>query len=191
MGATSVANLLLSVEESKDRPMERVIVALGIRNVGVVAARTLAEHFDHIRDIMSADVEALAALPDFGTITARSVADYFALDQTAKLLDALEKNGVRLDRKRISATGTGTFSGKIFVLTGTLPSMTRDEASEIILRNGGKVSSSVSAKTDYVLAGEQAGSKLLKAQSLGVSIIDQVEFLRLASESQDGAEDLS
>lgn len=187
MGATSVSNLLRSVEEAKDRPMERVIAALGIRNVGVVAARTLAEHFGHVREMMDADEQTLASLPDFGLVTARSVTEFFALPQTARLLDALETNGVRLDRKRIVASGTSAFSGKTFVLTGTLPSMTREEASGIILRNGGKVSSSVSAKTDFVLAGEQAGSKLTKAQDLGVRIISQDDFRQMMPESDEQA----
>lgn len=185
MGATSVSNLLRSVEEAKDRPMERVIAALGIRNVGVVAARTLAEHFGHVREIMNADEQTLASLPDFGLVTARSVTEFFALPQTAGLLDALEKNGVRLDRKRIVISGVGVFSGKTFVLTGTLPSMTREEASGMILRHGGKVSSSVSAKTDYVLAGEQAGSKLTKAQNLGVRIIGPDEFLQMIPDKSE------
>lgn len=168
--------------------MERVIVALGIRNVGVVAARTLAEHFDNIRQIMCADEETLAALPDFGMVTARSVTDFFALPQTGILLDSLEHNGVRLDRKRITGEASGGFSKKTFVITGTLPSMTREEASEIILRNGGRVSSSVSVKTDYVLAGDRAGSKLTKARSLGVRIIDQDEFLRMTGKGRDEVE---
>jgi DNA ligase (NAD+) len=162
--------------------MERVIAALGIRNVGVVAARTLAEHFGHVRELLYADEQMLAALPDFGAVTARSVTEFFSLPQTARLLDALEKNGVRLDRKRIAVGGAGAFSGKTFVLTGTLPSMTREGASEIILQQGGKVSASVSVKTDYVLAGEQAGSKLTKAQGLGVQIISQDDFLRMIAE---------
>lgn len=186
MGEASVRNLLAAIDEAGDRPMERIIVALGIRNVGVVAARTLAERFSSIREIMNADEDTLAALPDFGRITARSVVDYFALPQTARLLDTLETRGVRLDRKRISAAGTGVLAGKTFVLTGTLPSMSRDEASELILRHGGKVSSSVSAKTDFVLAGEQAGSKLTKAQSLGVPIIDSDELMRILSVSPTG-----
>ncbi len=170
--------------------MERVIVAFGIRNVGVVAAGTLAEHFDHIRDIMNADEQTLASLPDFGLVTARFVTRFFSLPQTARLLDALEQNGVRMDRKRIVSPGTGIFSGKTFVLTGTLMSMTREEASAIILRHGGKVSSSVSSKTDYVLAGEQAGTKLTKAQSLGVRIIRQDEFLQMVPEAAQEAGDL-
>lgn len=190
MGATSVSNLLKSIEDAKDRPMERVIVAFGIRNVGVVAAGTLAEHFDHIRDIMNADEQTLASLPDFGLVTARFVTRFFSLPQTARLLDALEQNGVRMDRKRIVSPGTGIFSGKTFVLTGTLMSMTREEASAIILRHGGKVSSSVSSKTDYVLAGEQAGTKLTKAQSLGVRIIRQDEFLQMVPEAAQEAGDL-
>ena len=188
MGTTSVANLLNSIGESKDRPMERVIVALGIRNVGIVAARTLAEHYNHLRDIKNASIEELSALPDFGMVTARSVSDFFALEQTAGLLDALEQRGVKLDRKRFSSTPSGVLSGKTFVLTGTLPTMTRDEASEIILKYGGKLSSSVSAKTSFVLAGEQAGSKLAKAQDLGVSIISQDEFMRMVSGETQEAE---
>ncbi|NLW88419.1 MAG: NAD-dependent DNA ligase LigA [Clostridiaceae bacterium] len=189
MGATSVANLLMSIEKAKDRTMDRVLVALGIRNVGVVAARTLAEHFDSIRDIGDADEVSLASLPDFGEITARSVCDFFELPQTKRLLDAMEHNGVPLNKKRAAARNNGAFAGKTFVLTGTLPKLTRNEASELILRNGGRVSSSVSAKTDYVLAGEQAGSKLDKAVSLGVRIIDEADFMGMISEADGYSEE--
>ena len=183
MGTASVNNLLTAVAKAKNCTMDRILVAFGIRNVGVVAARTLAERFSSIRDIMKADVDTLALLPDFGMVTARSVVDFFALPQTARLLDALESHGVRLDKRKASGRKGGPFSGRTFVLTGTLPTMSRDRATEIVLENGGKVSSSVSPKTDFVLAGESAGSKLTKATELGVTVLDEEAFLRMLSES--------
>jgi DNA ligase (NAD+) len=183
MGTASVNNLLTAVGKAKNCTMDRILVALGIRNVGVVAARTLAERFSSIRDIVKADIDTLASLPDFGMVTARSVVDFFALPQTATLLDALESHGVRLDNRKAGGRKGGPFSGRTFVLTGTLPTMTRDRATEIILENGGKVSSSVSAKTDFVLAGESAGSKLTKATELGVTVLDEAAFLQMLAES--------
>jgi DNA ligase (NAD+) len=183
MGAASVNNLLNAIVNAKNCTMDRILVALGIRNVGVVAARTLAERFSSIRDIAKADVDTLASLPDFGMITAQSVVDFFALPQTVRLLDALESHGVRLDNRKAVGRKGGTFSGRTFVLTGTLPTMTRDRATELVLENGGKVSSSVSSKTDFVLAGESAGSKLTKATELGVTVLDEAAFLQMLSES--------
>lgn len=182
MGPASVGNLLSAINKAKGCTMDRILVALGIRNVGVVAARTLAEHFLSIRDIEKADEETLAMLPDFGMVTARSVVEFFRLPQTGRLLDALESHGVRLDNRKAADRGNGPFSGKTFVLTGTLPAMTRDQATGIILQNGGKVSSSVSAKTDFVLAGESAGSKLTKAAELGVVVLDEAAFQKMLSE---------
>ncbi len=179
MGDASVKNLLAAVGKAKNCTMDRILVALGIRNVGVVAARTLTERFSSIREIASADVDTLASLPDFGMVTARSVVDFFQLPQTARLLDALESHGVRLDHKKATGQKNGPFTGRTFVLTGTLPTMTRDRATELVLENGGKVSSSVSAKTDFVLAGESAGSKLTKATELGVTVLDEETFLTM------------
>jgi DNA ligase (NAD+) len=188
MGPASVKNLLMAIEKAKECTMDRILTALGIRNVGGVAARTLAEHFDSIRDIGKADVLTMASLPDFGLVTAQSVAEYFALPQTSVLLDALEGHGIRLDARKTVRPGTGAFSGKTFVLTGTLPSMTRDRASELIMENGGKVVSSVSSKTDYVLAGEAAGSKLEKAHSLHISVLDEAAFGQMISEAGIGVQ---
>ena len=173
----SMQNLLDSISKAKNCPLDRLIVALGIRNVGVAAARTLAANYQNLREIEQADVFSLAALPDFGLVTAQSIIDFFSQEQTHHLLTALEKSGVKFDGGSAVSASDNLLDGKTFVLTGTLPNLTRDEASAMILAHGGKVSTSVSKKTDYVLAGEEAGSKLIKAQSLGVSILTEAEFL--------------
>ncbi len=187
MGEKSVTRLLSAIDKARDCSLDRLLVALGIRNVGVVAARTLAAHFHSIREIAAADIFTLAALPDFGLVTAQSIVDFFSQEQTAHLLDRLEADGVRLDGAPATVKADDTLNGKTFVLTGTLPDMSRDEATARILRHGGRVSGSVSKKTDYVLAGEDAGSKLTKARDLGVPILSQSEFLSLIHE--DEAED--
>jgi len=152
---------------------------LGIRNVGVVAARTLAANYQDLHDVEQADIFSLAALPDFGLVTAQSIIDFFAQEQTHHLLAALEASGVRFDGGRAVKPSDNMLEGKTFVLTGTLPDLTRDEASAMILTHGGKVSTSVSKKTDFVLAGEDAGSKLIKARSLGVAVLSQEDFLKM------------
>lgn len=188
MGEKSVQNLLDSIERARNCTLDRLLVALGIRNIGVVAARTLASRYRSLRDIERADVLTLASLPDFGLVTAQSVAEFFAQEQTKHLLKALEDNGVRFDGGSAVTASDSRLGGKTFVLTGTLPTLTRDEASEMILLHGGKVSTSVSKKTDYVLAGTEAGSKLTKAQNLGVAVISEEEFRGLLEDSAaDGA----
>ena len=182
IGAKSVSNLLASIEKAKQCPLDRLLVALGIRNIGTAAARTLAANYHHIRDLAAADVLTLASLPDFGLLTAQSVVDYFASEQTRHLISSLEVNGVKLDGGVTTGKTDDRFQNLTFVLTGTLPTMTREEASTLILSHGGNVSGSVSKKTSYVLAGEQAGSKLIKAQSLGVRILSEEEFLSLIEE---------
>jgi len=181
MGKKSVQNLLDSIEKAKSCSLDRLLVALGIRNIGVVAARTLAANYKSLSDIEKADLFTLASLPDFGLVTAQSVVDFFAQEQTHHLLVELEAHGVRFDGGGGSVPVDNLLQGKTFVLTGTLPSLTRDQASLMILSHGGKVSSSVSKKTDYVLAGEDAGSKLTKAGQLGVAVLSEEDFLNMTN----------
>lgn len=178
MGEKSALNLITAIEKSKTREINRLVYALGIRHIGQKNAKVLCEHFLSIDAIFSAGLEEIASIDGFGEVMAQSVFDYFSLPQTRTLIDSLKNLGVvmaPLDKK----TSEGVFLGKTFVLTGTLPTMTRSQASKLIEENGGKTSSSVSKKTDFVLAGEDAGSKLTKAQSLGVTIISEEELLAM------------
>ena len=183
MGESSANNLLAAIEDSKSRPLSRLIAALGIRNVGVVAARTLAKSFGSMDSLMNATVLELAALPDFGMITAQSVADFFAKESNRELIAKLSGYGVNMVEETSSSLGD-PWAGKVFVLTGTLSRYTRSEATEIILSLGGTASSSVSKNTSYVLAGEAAGSKLTKAQNLGVTILTEEQFEQMVKEAK-------
>ena len=177
MGKKSAANLIASIEKSKSAGLARFIYALGIRNIGKKTADILAQEFENIDALMAAPMEEVSAIEGFGDIMAKSVIDYLALPQSQKLIERFKEYGIVMtEEKKVSSS---LFEGLTFVLTGTLPDMTRNEASDLITANGGKVSSSVSKKTSYVLAGEEAGSKLTKAQSLGVKIISQDEFLAM------------
>ncbi|MBQ2898135.1 MAG: NAD-dependent DNA ligase LigA [Oscillospiraceae bacterium] len=177
MGIKSAANLIAAIEKSKSAGLSRVIYALGIRNIGQKTADILAERFGDIDSLMAADFDELCSIEGFGEVMAKSVVDYFALEQSKNLIERLRGYGVDMTAEKKEKTHI--FAGLTFVLTGTLPTMTRNEASDIITANGGKVSSSVSKKTSFVLAGEEAGSKLTKAQSLGIKIIDENEFLEM------------
>ncbi len=187
MGDSSVSNLLSSIEDSKSRPLSRLIAALGIRNVGVVAARALAKAFGSMEKLMQATVLELAALPDFGMITAQSVEDFFAKESNRQLIEKLKQNGVNM-LEESSGEQNSAWAGKVFVLTGTLPNYSRSEASEIILSLGGSVSSSVSKNTSYVLAGESAGSKLTKAQNLGITILSEEDFNKMVEDARNQGE---
>ena len=177
MGEKSANNLISAIEKSKSAGLARVIYALGIRNIGQKTADILAEKFGNIDSLMNADMDELCSIDGFGEIMAKSLVDYFSLEQSGKLIERLKEYGV--DMTAEIKEKSDIFAGLTFVLTGTLPTMTRNEASDIITANGGKVSSSVSKKTSYVLAGEEAGSKLTKAQSLGIKIIDENEFIEM------------
>ncbi len=181
MGAKSAKNLLAAIEKSKSAGLDRLIYALGIRNIGEKAAKSLAVTFGNIDALAAADKETLVAIPDFGEITADAVIAYFSHAQTAELIESLKACGVVTTYETEKADTV--FEGMTFVLTGTLPTLSRDAATAIIERHGGKASSSVSSKTTYVVAGEKAGSKLVKAQSLGVKIIDEDTLLAMAGES--------
>ncbi len=180
MGEKSAQNLINAIENSKSAGLERLLTAIGIRNVGEVAAAALAARFRTLDACMEASVEELVNIQDFGQITAECVVNFFSHPQNRELCQRLKDAGVLCES---TAAPTGEkFKGLTFVLTGTLPTMSRDEASAKIKANGGKVSGSVSSKTSYVVAGEAAGSKLTKAQSLGVAIIDEETLLKMIEE---------
>jgi len=174
----SAQNLISSIEKSKGNELYRLVFALGIRNIGLKAAGLLCERFRTIDDIMQASAEDVAAIDGFGSIMAQSVVDYFALESTHELIAQFKELGLQMKPSPQKPQG-GVFEGMTFVLTGTLPNMKRSEAAKLIAAHGGKTSSSVSKKTTYVVAGEEAGSKLTKAQALGVPILTEEELLRM------------
>ena len=178
LGAKSAQNLTAAIDKSKHADISRLVYALGIRHIGEKAAKLLCEHFLSIDAIFDASVEEISAIDGFGQIMAQSVHDYFSLEETKALISELKAAGVEM-KPLEPKLKEGAFVGKTFVLTGTLPTMSRKEASLLIELNGGKTSSSVSKKTDFVLAGEDAGSKLTKAQQLGVEIITEADLLRM------------
>lgn len=175
----SIDNLIKAVEKSKENDMDRLITGLGIRNVGKQTARVLASNFEDMEALQKATYEQLIALPDFGDIMVRDILEFFAKEENKVLIEKLKEAGVNMKSKVSTTKKDDRFLGKTFVLTGTLPTMTRDEATQIIQSYGGKVSGSVSKKTSYVLAGEEAGSKLTKAQDLGVPIISEEDFKKM------------
>ena len=180
MGEKSAQNLVSAIEASKGAGLERLLYALGIRQVGEVAAEQIAARFGTLEALFDAKTEDFEAMSDIGGITATYLVEYFADPSHIALCERLKELGVETAaKKQVSAS---TLEGLTFVITGTLPTMTRDEATEKIKQNGGKVSSSVSKKTSYVLAGEEAGSKLTKARELGVTVIDEAAFLSMLGE---------
>lgn len=179
-GEKSADRLLAAIDRSKARGLDRVLVALGIRQVGVAAARELARRFQDIFRLMDASEDELRLIQDFGDITARSVVSFFAQEQNRSLVRRLAEAGVDMASHMLERQVDARFSGMTFVLTGTLPSLTREEASGLILERGGRVAGSVSARTTWVVAGEAAGSKLDKAAALGVPVIDEAELFRMA-----------
>ena len=173
----SAMNIYTSIQESKTKPLNRLLTALGIRHVGKETADILSGEFATLEDIKNADVERLANIEGIGGIIAQSIYDFFHEERNVKMIEELKELGVNPVSK--VKPKSDKLAGKTFVLTGTLQNMTRDEASAIIKSHGGKTSSSVSKKTSYVLAGENAGSKLDKAQSLGVIILTEDDFLEM------------
>ena len=174
----SANNLIAAIEKSKQNKLYRLIFALGVRNIGLKAAKLLCENFVTVDDIMNAKAEDFAKIEGFGAIMAQSLENYFALESTHELIDQLKALGLEMKPSEQKQQG-GVFEGKTFVLTGTLPTMKRSEAAKLIEQNGGKTSSSVSKKTSYVVAGEEAGSKLTKAQTLGIPILTEEELLAM------------
>lgn len=174
MGDKSAANLINAIENSKSAGLARLLCAFGIRQVGQKAAKVLAGNFSDLDVLMAAGEEELTAIPDIGGITAGFIINWFSNPQSMDLIEKLRKAGVSFESKEEKRDSR--FAGMSFVLTGTLSRFTRDEAGAIIESFGGKTSSSVSKKTSFVLAGENAGSKLTKAESLGIKIINEAEF---------------
>ena len=175
----SVDNVLSAIEKSKDNDIDRLITGLGIRNVGKQSAKVLSSRYEDMYALMAAGEDELKTLPDFGDVVASEIVSFFGDERNRECIRRLAEAGVNMKSKAAASKIDDRFAGKTFVLTGTLPTMTRDEASAVIESYGGKTSSSVSKKTDYVLAGEAAGSKLTKAQELGVTIIDEDAFRKM------------
>ena len=178
MGKKSAQNLINAIQKSKSNDLGSLIFGLGIRNIGKKAAELLALEFKNIETLMEAKKDDIIAIEGFGETMAESVVQYFSTDSAAKLIEAFKQAGVNLTSSN-SPIGS-SLSGLTFVLTGKFPKMSRSEAEKLVASLGGKVSSSVSAKTDYVVAGEDAGSKLTKANSLGIKVISEEELLKMA-----------
>jgi DNA ligase (NAD+) len=181
MAQKSASNVLGQIEESKSRDLWHLIYGLGIRHVGERTAGILARHFGSLERLATATVDELDDIHEIGLTMAQSIHDWFADSGNRELCDRLARAGVRttVEGQPVQPVADQRFAGKVFVLTGTLPGMTRDEARELIEANGGRVTGSVSKKTDYVLAGSEPGSKLDKANQLGVTVIDEPGFKKL------------
>ncbi len=182
MGEKSAANLLDGIEKSKQQPLDKVVFSLGIPFVGEGAARLLADHFQSVDALAGAEIEELASIEGVGEKTAESIKSFFENDENLRVLEKLRKAGVRFsqEKEQTVQTADDRFAGKTFVFTGSLSRFTRDEAADIVRSRGGKATGSVSSKTDYVVAGEDPGSKLDKARKLGVQVLSEEEFNRMA-----------
>ena len=187
MGDKSAANLLEGIEKSKHTTLQRFIYALGIRTVGESTARDLARHFGGLEALLDADLQALQRVPDVGPVVAQAVVDFLAEPHNRAVINALRGHGIVWQETAPRSTNEiapSKAGGKTFVLTGTLPTLTRDEAKARIEAAGGKVAGSVSKKTDYVVAGEEAGTKRVKANELGIALLDEAGLLALLEENR-------
>jgi DNA ligase (NAD+) len=180
MGKKSAENLVRAIEASKHRTLDRLLTGLTIRHVGTRMAEVIAERVKTLDSLCAMSLGELEAIPEVGPTVAASIHEYFKDPETAELLDLLKEAGVSPKLLEPRAAGKLVFAGKTFVLTGTLPKRSRTEAEALVKERGGKISGSVSKATHYVLAGEDPGSKLEKAKQLGIPIIDEAEFERLA-----------
>jgi DNA ligase (NAD+) len=179
MGEKSIANLLAAIERSKTRPLWRLIFGLGILHVGVSASRALADHFPDLDAMMKSSVEELQRIPDVGEVVGQSIHDFFREPHNLELIEKLRRADLRFEAEKTpEGSEAPGFKNTTWVITGTL-SQSRDEIAELVRARGGKVSGSVSKKTSYVLAGEEAGSKLEKAKKLGVRVINETEFRKM------------
>lgn len=179
MGEKSAQNLLAAIEKSRHTTLARFIFALGIRNVGEATARDLARHFGNLDALLAADEAALQQVPDVGPIVAKSIVEFLGEPHNREVIEQLRAAGVGWEEGEPTDAVSGRLAGRTLVLTGTLPTLSRDEAKAMIEGQGGKVAGSVSKKTDYVVAGEEAGSKLAKAQELGITILDEPGLMAL------------
>jgi DNA ligase (NAD+) len=168
-----VANLMAAIEASKERGPARLLTALGIQGVGGTVAHLLIDTYGSIDALAAASQEELEQIPGIGPKLAHSVADWFGRETNRRVLQKIEEAGVRTEREQVEVAGPQPLEGLTFVITGTLPTLSREQATELIETRGGRVTGSVSGKTDYLLAGERAGSKLAKAEKLGVPVLDE------------------
>ena len=182
----SADNLLRAIDASRSNNLDKLLFGLGIRNIGDKAAALLAEHFGSMDAVRAASAEEICAIDGFGSVMAQSVVEFFARAGAADLVGRLAALGVNMTWQ--GEARTDKLAGKTLVITGTLPTLSRKEAEALIVRNGGKASGSVSKKTAYVVAGEAAGSKLTKAQQLGVPVLTEAEFLALLADGPTGSE---
>jgi DNA ligase (NAD+) len=181
-GEKKVANLLAAIEASKGQSPARLLTALGIRGVGVTVAQILVDQFGSLDALISASQTEMENIPGIGPKLAENVVDWFSLSPNQRVLEKLREAGVQLEAERVAVVGPQQLKDLTFVITGTLPTMSREQAKALIQAHGGKVTGSVSGKTDYLLAGERAGSKLAKAERLGVQVLDESALRRLAGE---------
>jgi DNA ligase (NAD+) len=183
LGEKSIDNLLNSIEKSKGQPFSKVLFALGIRYVGAGAAQKITDHFNSIDDIIAASEEEISSIYEIGPSISKSIKQFFSNKNNVKLIEELRKTGLTFTSEKKEIVQSA-LTGKTFVLTGTLSSLSRDDAGARIIALGGKVTSSVSKNTDFVVAGEKAGSKLTKAESLGVKVLDENTFLKMLEENK-------
>jgi DNA ligase (NAD+) len=180
MAEKSAANVIKAIEESKTRPLWRLIAALGIRHIGSQSAQILAEHFGSLSALMTAGEEELAEIDQIGPTMAKSIYEYFRDPENRSIIDQLLDAGVKPEQPKTRRSDK--LAGKTIVVTGTLENLSRQQVQQAIRQAGGKSSSSISKKTDFVLAGENPGSKLDKARKLGVEVIDEKQFLKMMEE---------
>ena len=182
MGDKSAAKLVAAIDGSRNTTLARLVFALGIRDVGESTALALAAHFGDLDHLRKAAVEALLDVPDVGPVVAESVHRFFNDPLNLEVLDGLLSRGVRVASQQAPAPGQGALAGKTLVVTGTLPTLSRADAEALIRSAGGKVSGTVSKKTDYLVAGESPGSKLEKARKLNIHVLDEDSFKKLCGE---------
>jgi len=181
MAEKSAKNLIVAIQKSKEQPLERLIYAIGIRFVGKTVAKDLASNFKSMDRLMNASEEEMTQVDSIGPKIAESVKLFFGHEKNLQLIEHLRETGLNFEMSE-SDVVSNVLENKKFVLTGSLPSLTRKQASELIEKHGGKTSSSVSSNTDFLLAGDSAGSKLNKAQKLGIPILDEEKFLDMIGE---------
>jgi DNA ligase (NAD+) len=187
-GEKRVANLMAAIEASKQQPPARLLNALGIKGVGEVVAEELMTHFDSLEALAAAPLEELQSIPGIGPVLAQSITDWFAQEPNRRVLEKLGRAGLQTRRQaEVPQAGAATLAGLTFVITGTLPTLSREDAKELIKSRGGKVTDSVSKNTGYLVAGEAAGSKLSKATQLGIPVIDEEQLRRMAEGLQQVA----
>jgi DNA ligase (NAD+) len=183
MADKSAANVVAAIDRSRSTTLARFVYALGIRHVGEATARDLAAHFGSLDPLLAATPDELLQVRDVGPVLAEAIHDFFAEPHNRQVIAALRSAGVNWTEGPPQRPAAGPLAGRTFVLTGTLPSLSRDEAKALLEAAGASVAGSVSKKTDYVVAGADAGSKLAKAQSLGVAVIDETELRTMIGHS--------